>query len=175
MNAGIDKNTYLGSDFEQTFSSVDDITNALKWLGKGVFFYKVDASRAFRHVKVDPGDYDLLGLQWNGTEARFSNVLSDVVRYIIRQNGHCIIDYIDDYIGVGVPDIASKSFHFLIGLLRRLGLTINGKKLVKPGNRVACLGVLIDSIESTISIPEDNNKQEESARERALCQLTECF
>ena len=30
VNAGIDKNTYLGSDFELTFPSVDDITNALK-------------------------------------------------------------------------------------------------------------------------------------------------
>ena len=38
---GIDKNTYLGSDFELTFLSVDDMTNALKPLGKGAFLYKV--------------------------------------------------------------------------------------------------------------------------------------
>ena len=31
VNAGTDKNTYLGSDFELTFPSVDDITKTLKW------------------------------------------------------------------------------------------------------------------------------------------------
>ena len=56
VNAGIDKNTYLGSEFELTFPSVNDITNALKRLGRGAFLYKVGVSRAFRHVKVDPGD-----------------------------------------------------------------------------------------------------------------------
>ena len=66
VNAGIDKNTYLGSQFDLKFPSVDDITDELKRFGKGALLYKVDISRAFRHIKVDPGDYDLLGLNWNG-------------------------------------------------------------------------------------------------------------
>ena len=64
--AGIDKTPYLESEFYLTFPSVDDITSELKHLGRGAFLYKIDVSRAFRHVRVDPGDYDLLGLQWNG-------------------------------------------------------------------------------------------------------------
>ena len=66
VNAGIDKNAYLDAPFALTFPTVDDITNELKCLGRGAFLYKVDVSRAFHHVKVDPGDYDLLGLEWNG-------------------------------------------------------------------------------------------------------------
>ena len=66
VNAGIDKDTYLGSQFDLRFPSVDDITDELRKLGKGALLYKVDVSRAFRHVKIDPGDYDLLGLNWNG-------------------------------------------------------------------------------------------------------------
>ena len=27
--------------------------------------YKIDVSKAFRHLAIDPIDYDLLGLQWN--------------------------------------------------------------------------------------------------------------
>ena len=51
VNAGIDKHTYLGSDFELTFPSIDDITNELKCLGRGALLYKVDVSHAFlRHV-----------------------------------------------------------------------------------------------------------------------------
>ena len=151
VNAGIDKNTYLGSDFELMFSSVDDITNVLKRLGKGVFLYRIDVSRTFRHVKVDPGDHDLLGLQWDATyidtcapfrmhhRSQIFQCLSDAIRYIMFQNGHCIIDYINEYVGVGVPDVASKSFQFLINLLKKLGLTIRERKLVVPGTRVICL------------------------------------
>ena len=62
VNAGIDKASYLDSAFELTFPTVDDITCELKRLGRGAHIYKVDVSRAFRHVKVDPRDYDLLGL-----------------------------------------------------------------------------------------------------------------
>ena len=64
VNAGIDKNTYLDAPFSLTFPTVDDITSELKCLGRGALLYKIDVSHAFCHVKVDPGDYDLLGLQW---------------------------------------------------------------------------------------------------------------
>ena len=66
VNAGIDKTTYLGSEFALQFPTIDDIMSELKKLGRGAHLYKVDVSRAFRHVRVDPGDYDLLVLQWNG-------------------------------------------------------------------------------------------------------------
>ena len=54
----------MNSAFDLTFPTVDDITSELKHLGRGTLIYKVDVSRAFRHVKVDPRDYDLLGLHW---------------------------------------------------------------------------------------------------------------
>ena len=65
VNAGNDRFSYLDSAFALTFPTVDDITAELRCLGRGALLYKVDVSRAFRHVKVDPGDYDLLGLYWD--------------------------------------------------------------------------------------------------------------
>ena len=65
MNAGTDKNSYLGIDFALTFPSVDHITSELTRLGTAAHLYKIDVSRAFRHVKLDPSDYDLLGWSWN--------------------------------------------------------------------------------------------------------------
>ena len=38
----------------------------LRGLGPVAHLYKVDISRGFRHLKIDPPDYDLLGLEWNG-------------------------------------------------------------------------------------------------------------
>ena len=40
-----------------------------------------------------------------------------------------------------------------------LGLTISEKKLVSPSTKVVCLGVLIDTENATISIPEDKLAQ----------------
>ena len=76
----------------------------------------------------------------------------------MRQNGFCV-NYIDDYIGINSPDVASKPFVFLTKLMQQLGLTISGKKLVSRATCVISLGVLIDSVQGTISIPVDKLKQ----------------
>ena len=35
----------------------------LKQLGDSLLLFKIDISRAFRHLRIDPGDLDLLGLK----------------------------------------------------------------------------------------------------------------
>ena len=71
----------------------------------------------------------------------------------MSRKGYRIIDYIDDYIGVALPSVASDAFDALVDVMRQFGLTISKKKLVSPSTQVVCLGVLIDSIEGTIQIP----------------------
>ena len=67
VNTNISKDSYLGTDFILTLPSIDHITNKIKQLGKGSLIYKVDISRAFRHIKIDPRDYFLLGLKHKTT------------------------------------------------------------------------------------------------------------
>ena len=57
------KNKYLGSSFILNNPSVDDIVKKIVELFPGSLLYKVDISRAFRQLKVDPGNLDLLGLK----------------------------------------------------------------------------------------------------------------
>ena len=66
VNAGVQSDTYLNTPFLLTLPTIDNITNKVKQLGKGCHLYKIDLSRAFRHVKLDPKDYNLLGLSLNG-------------------------------------------------------------------------------------------------------------
>ena len=54
---------YLGAYFTLHYPSLDHITDALKHLGPQAPLYKIDISRAFRHLTIDPGDIDLLGLK----------------------------------------------------------------------------------------------------------------
>ena len=102
-------------------------------------------SRAFRHVHIDPGDYDLLGLHWHNayvdTYSPFIfQRLSNAVHHIMCQTGFCVIDYINDYLGVGVPDIACASFASLFKFMNDLGLTINDSKLVPPVPKLCAWG-----------------------------------
>ena len=66
--------------------------------------------------------------------------------------GFTIIDYIDDYVGMGVPSVVSSSYIVLIDLMKRLGLSIGQNKLVPPATQVTCLGVLIDTVRGIIAI-----------------------
>ena len=78
--------------------------------------------------------------------------LSDVIRFIMRQKGYTIIDYTDNYVGVGVPSVASAS---LLNLMSELSLTVSEKKLIAPSTQVRYLGIMIDTVKGTIAIPPE--------------------
>ena len=96
VNDGVLKDTYLGTNFQMLYQSVDSII--LNQIGPSVQIFKVDISRAFRHIHIDPGDIDLLGLQHRGKlyldlslpfgfrlGAFFIGKMSDAVRYIMSK------------------------------------------------------------------------------------------
>ena len=123
--------------------------------------------RAFRQIKVDPGDIDLLGFKnenkyfldfsvafgyRNGSQ--IFQRCTDAIRFIMSQHGfHHLHDYIYDLIYTGLPSEIHASYNFLQHLLSQLGLDISIKKLVPPSTSVTCLGIQIDTIKRTISIP----------------------
>ena len=167
VNAGVVGEAYLGSQFCLTLPSIDYITNKVCLLGKGSLLYKIDISHAFRHVPIDPGDYNLLGLYcdsyfidknlpfgYRHGSAIFQR-LSDAIRYIMKQKGYLVTNYIDDILGQATPSQAQKSFDTLYKLLGDLGLDISHKKLIYPTTKAVCLGVKIDTENFTISVPEE--------------------
>ena len=133
---------------------------------------KIDISRVFLyHIKIDPLDNHLLGLHWDAVyvdtcllfgSRQGSQVLpciSDAIHFALRQQGYACVNYIDDFISFGIPDVAEKSFQALYALLQCLGLTICDSKLVKPSTRAVCLGIQLDSFQGTMAIPEDMSRQ----------------
>ena len=66
VNSGVDSDKYLDTEFVLTYPSIDNITDEVLKLSKGCQIFKIDISRVFRHVPIDPGDLDLLGFHWEG-------------------------------------------------------------------------------------------------------------
>ena len=167
VNAGVDPDQYLGSKFLLTLPTIDTITSKLVKLGKGALLYKIDISRAFRHVKIDPADYKYLGLHFQNYfldsclpfgfrhgSAIFQR-LSDAVRHIMYTKGHTVTNYIDDIVGYAVKSKAQTSFDTLLSLLQELGFKISENKLVRPTTKAICLGVELDTENSTIAVPQE--------------------
>ena len=61
VNDGIAKDTYMGLPAKLTFPRTDDFTLRIYQLGTGCYMFKVDLSRYFRQIPLDPGDYSLIG------------------------------------------------------------------------------------------------------------------
>ena len=167
VNTGVDPESYLGTPFILTLPTIDTITQKVKENGKGSLLYKTDLSRAFRHVKLDPKDYNLLGLHLQGYyfdsclpfgfkhgSAIFQRI-SDAIRYIMAQSNFQVTNYIEDIIGHAVCSQAHQSFDYLYNLLLDLGFDISEKKVVTPATKVTCLGVEINSENFTVSITEE--------------------
>ena len=173
VNDGVLKDSYLQTTYELRYPSIDLITDSLRKLGPSAKIYKVDISRAFRQIKVDPADIDLLGIKLDQKYyidrsipfgfhhgSQIFQRCTDAIRHIMASHGfHTFFNYIDDLIYIGLPSEIQNSFHFLTTLLQQLGLDISTKKLVPPATSVVCLGILIDSVNKTLSIPPDKLSQ----------------
>ena len=77
VNNVVAKDVYLSTHYELKFPSVDLITNLL--LGPSAQMFKIDISRAFRHIKVDPGDIDLLGIKFGNQYFLDCSLVSDFI------------------------------------------------------------------------------------------------
>ena len=127
VNAGVKKDIYLDTIYSLHYPSIDNITNSSAKLGPAAQLYKVDISRAFHHLRVDPADIDLLGFQVDQRHyinistpfgfrqgSLFFERCSDAIRYIMTSHGHTgLFNYIDDLIYTGLPlkyKILAESF-----------------------------------------------------------------
>ena len=66
-----------------------------------------------------------------------------------------IYNYLDDLIGVGRIDSISDAFDYVVRLLQDLGFPISKSKLVGPTTQCNCLGIIINTTDYTLSIPEE--------------------
>ena len=110
---------FLGSCFILKYLSLDDITQELMRLGPGALIYKVDISRAFRYIWIDPGDIDLLEICHRNVflnrslhESGIFERCSDAIRHIMSNLGHnALMNYIDDLIYIGLFSKIHDSYY----------------------------------------------------------------
>ena len=168
VNSCVPLNNFDGMDIQLKYPTVDNLVEKIRKYGPDTLLFKVDLQRAFRNLRIDPGDYDLLGLNWRQQTyidvampfgfrqgASSCQFCTDAIVYLMTSQRHWVMAYLDDLIGAALPARASDAFATLINLLQHLGLPINYKKVEAPSSQITCLGIIVDAKAGTLSVPAE--------------------
>ena len=168
VNDGISKDVYLGELINLHYASVQQVCEMVIERGRGAHIYKRDLRHAYRQIPVDPRDYKYLGYFWNDSlyfdtalamgqrnAAMACSRTTKAIMYMHAMDGYTGTSYLDDLIGVENPDLSEVAYLALGDLLLELGLGENFTKACGPATMQIVLGILIDTINMTASVPKD--------------------
>ena len=153
------------------YTSIDKVCALLK---PGGWMAKADLSHAYRSVPVAPSNCCFTGLKWQCTgcssyttmydtkimfgalQKRPLSLITESVTKMMKRRGYkCVVVYLGDFHIISEShEECLAAFNCLLSLLQSLGFTINWNKVVPPTQQIVFLGVLIDSVRSTLSIPD---------------------
>lgn len=164
-------NDYVQSD---TSCSYMDLRVVSKLISEGCYLAKIDLQSAYRSVPIHPSNYWATGLKWQFVNATsptylydtklpfgaakspqiFQRLSSAVCRILKKVYGYTAIAYLDDFLIFGKNYYeCSRAMYTLLSLLRELGFAINWSKVEGPSQQLVFLGVVVDSVTMTLSLP----------------------
>ena len=168
LNKATHKNCFDGDPFTLKLPSLDHLLPDLERWGADARLFKLDISRAFRNVRVDPGDAIHLGIKWKDNYYIDKNLafgavhgtaiferISNLIRYILAKQGFKVLNYIDDIYAVCHKDTAQTAYETLISVVKKIGLPINISKLFSPSTDLSILGISVNVSKRTFSVPSD--------------------
>lgn len=181
VNCGIPRDTYLGESFTLRLPGLDALLDIIRHKGSNCHLFKKDLSRAYRQLRIDPRDYHLLGYQHRHalyfdvappfglrSSAMMCQNTTSAVTFMYNKLGYSCTNYIDDFGGAETPDKAATAFQALGDLLNSLGLSTSPDKDSPPAPSMVFLGVLVNTIDMTISVTSDRLQELHSRCETLL-------
>ena len=153
VNDGIPKDLYLGFKAQLTFPKTDDFAFRIFQLGRGCCMFKIDLSRYFRQIPLDPGDYSLIGYIIEG-QIYFDKVLpmgmrsapyiaqrlTNAIAYIHKQLGFFLLNYVDDFVGAEEKQIIWAAYNALSNILKKLRVDTSDNKIVPSTHKIGIFG-----------------------------------
>ena len=169
VNDGMIKNNYLGFVAELRFPRTDDLAMRIAHLGKNAVMFKIDLSRYFRQIPLDPGDYSLIGYIIEGelcfdkvmpmgmrTAPYIAQRITNAIRHIHESKGYFLLNYIDDFLRAEARRKIYKAFEHLTKLQEDLRVETAPEKIIPPTRiEFLVLGVTLDSETMTMEVSQD--------------------
>ena len=160
------------TDTSVTYPTVEEATKAMK---KDCYLAKIDLESAYRSISLHDSCFQLTGLKWRFNNNRKDTFLFDsrlpfgaarsckifqaltdsIVRMMAKRKILCK-GYIDDFLLIcDTFSECEAALKTMTVLIESLGLTINWAKVEGPYTSLTFLGVLINTVERTIALPEE--------------------
>ena len=168
VNSATNRDLFDDKPFKLKLPSLDQLIPILEELGPEARLWKIDVSRAFRNVRIDPRNAIHLGMMWQNKYYIDKNLafgaihgtaiferITNLIRFILAKQGIKIFNYIDDIYACCHKDIANEAFEALTLVIEQVGLSINPSKVFPPTTVLPIMGIVVNVNERTFSIPED--------------------
>ena len=175
INDGIDRDIC-----QVKYANFDDAISIVVRAGKGALLAKADIESAFRLLPIHPSDFHLLGICANNMfyvdkalpmgascSPAYFETFSTFLEWVIRQDSgsDLIVHYMDDFLfvaGNGEERSQSLSCQMLVerfeSICKKFGVPLAADKAAGPATVLVFLGLEIDTVNQTVSIPEDKLK-----------------
>ena len=153
------------------YMRIEEVVRRLLKLGPGAQMAKMDIKSAYRMVPVHPQDRVLLGVQWEGqvyvdaalpfglrSAPKVFNALADGLEWIVKDHGaEWLWHYLDDFITCGAADSdeCQLNLQMLLDICNHLGVPIAQEKVEGPSTCIVFLGILIDTTQGELRLPQD--------------------
>ncbi|CAC5362511.1 unnamed protein product [Mytilus coruscus] len=152
------------------YTSFDEVIDMMSSLGKGARLGVQDIKSAFRLLPISPGDFDLLGIYFDGNVyvdkslpfvcsigcALFEKFSSFLQWLVVSSAGkRAVKHYLDDFIfgGSAISDDCLVLMKIFTELCNELGVPIAEDKTIHPTTRLTFLGFEKDTVDMVVRIP----------------------
>ena len=167
VNDGVPGNDYIDGPAVIKLPTVDYMVARVLELGAGSYMYKTDMARGYRQLRVDPGDWPLLGFIHRGqyfmdicppfglkTSAMCMQRTSEAITYIHGRQGYFSRSYLDDFGGAEKnEEQAGQALGTLQRIMHELGVVEALHKVCQPAQIMVWLGILFNTRKMEICIP----------------------
>ena len=157
------------------YITVEQVAKKAFSLGKGSLIAKIDIKAAYRLIPVSPQDRPFLGVKWGGkvyvdgmlpfglrSAPKIFNAVADAVEWCVaNENVPAIYHYLDDFAVIGPPNSeeCENSLQKLKLVCEDLGIPLVSEKQAGPSTNIKFLGIIIDTIQQELQLPEDKHKR----------------
>jgi hypothetical protein len=148
----------------------NDAVKEITRKGKGCLLAKFDIKDAFRLIRVRPDQQIMLGMkfmQWYFVELTlpfglksapglFEMFSTAIEKFILNEGVESLFHYLDDFLLITLKGLQSaKEYDIVLKVFKELKVELAKEKLSPPTTRLEFLGLILDSENMVIELPED--------------------
>ena len=158
-------------DYSTCYQTVDDAIKMIKVAGNNCWLFKADITAAFKVMPINPEFWHLFGVRWQGkfyfavrltfgcrSSPKIFDTLSEALCWILHNNYSVpfLVHLLDDFLTITPhTDPPAAGRDSVLRVFESLGVPISEEKTSGPAKTLEFLGITLDTVNSTSSLPKE--------------------